>query len=229
MPMYRVTLEGNYSGQQTINTFDMLSGDVPSGENGALLVLAGMGLAPYTGIDIFDDGTFAAALSLAQTVEAFYVQAVCKNLYSNTDFYTFAFPAGTHGQRTGQGMSPVLAAGFTSDRTRLDIRRGQKRFVGVSESDSDAAGYLNSGGLTIWEDVGDAMDNVTVVPVGVGSFTFTPYVFSKERVVDPDTGKVTYEEWETEAEALDHIAKINVWTLKPTVRSQVSRQFGRGS
>jgi hypothetical protein len=229
MPMYRVTLEGNYSGQQTINTFDMLSGAVPSGENGALLVLAGMGFAPYTGLTPFGVDTFAGKLSLAQTVQAFFIQAVCRNLYSNTDFYTFAFAPDTHGQRTGQGMSPVLAAGFTTDRTRLDIRRGQKRFVGVSESDVDAAGYLNSDGQTVWNAVGNTMDNITVVPVGAGTFTFTPYVFQKQKVERGTPLKTHYDEWATEAEALEHIAKINVWTLKPTVRSQVSRQFGRGS
>jgi hypothetical protein len=227
--MYTVTLEANYLGQQIINSWDFVSGTVPSGQLGSLLVLAGWGLAPFDTIELFGEDTVASKFALAQAGSVVYVQAICKNLYSNTDFYTFAFDAATHGQRSGQGLSPVSAAGFSTDRTVANIRRGQKRFVGVVEGDVDDGGVINADGRTVWENVGGAMENVTVVPVGAGTFTFTPYVFSKHRVVDPDTGRVSYEAWPDEATAMEHIARINQWNLKPQVRSQVSRQYGRGS
>lgn len=225
MPMYQVTLKASYFGRPVFNEFTFIGGSVPEGTLGSLAVLAGMGLAPLGDIEPFEEDTFASDLALAQVANMVYVEAVCKNLYSVTDFYTFAFAANTHGQRAGEGLSPTQAAGFNTDRTVANIRRGQKRFAGVSETDTDAGGFLNSGGRAVWEAVGNRMDNVTVVPVGGSTFTYTPYVFSKERVVDPDTGEVTYEAWPDEATALMHIARINQWTLKAATRTQTSRQY----
>lgn len=229
MPLYEVILEQSYANQQVINKFTYQTDAVPEGQLGALLVLAGMGLAPYNSIPVFDDGSLASYLALAQVAPLAYVQAIAKNPYSVTDFYTYAFPADTHGQNGGQGLSPINAAGFTSDRTRADIRRAQKRFAGVSEDDVDALGVINADGRTVWEAVGNQLDNIIVLPlVGGGTFTITPYVFGTTPYTTP-SGKTAYHLYPTEAEQLAHIAKINQFSLKPDVRSQVSRQYGRGS
>lgn len=229
MSMYRIVLEGRYGAQQIINEWEWLSSEIPSGQNGAFGLCNVLGFVSGNGIDQFEADTLAGKLRAAQTGDLQYISVVAQNLYSNTDFFTFGYTETIVGQRTGQGMPPFVAAGFTSDRTRLDIRRGQKRFVGVSETDVDQTGYLNAGGISIWGDVSEVMQVPQIIDLSGTSVTYTPYVFSKHRVVDPDTGKVTYEKWATELLALDHIARINQWTLKPTVRSQVSRQYGHGN
>jgi len=229
MNMYRAVLEQQYAGQQVINTFDFISGEVPSGQLGALLIGVGMGFVPFTGITPFDADTFGGKLQAAQSLAVHYVQLLVKNLYSVTDFFTYAFPADTNGTQGADGLPPINAAGFSSDRTVSNIRRAQKRFVGLTEGQVDSLGVLNTSGLALWEAVGDKMDNVNVVPVDGGSFTFTPYVFSKHKVTRGTPPKVHYDEWPDEATALEHVAKINQFNLKPDVRSQVSRQYGRGS
>jgi hypothetical protein len=99
----------------------------------------------------------------------------------------------------------------------------------VSEADVDALGVINSGGAAKWNDVGNDMQNVTIVPLTpTGTFTFTPYVFGTVKYTTP-SGKDAYKYYPTEVEQLDHIAKINQFNLKPQVRTQVSRQYGRGS
>lgn len=229
MPLYEITLEQSYAGQQVINRWNYLSSDIPSGVSGAFKALVGMGFTPDTDIEPFGPDTIAGKLKPSQSTGVSFVQAIAKNLYSVTDFYTYAFPPGTNGTGGTDGLSPTAAYGFTSDRTRSDIRRAQKRFAGVPEAVSGPFGVLTPEAVTALQSLGDTMADVNLVPAGVGSIQFTPYVFG--RLKYHPTGKTTwaYKYYPTEAEQMDHIALITAWTLKPTTRTQVSRQYGRGS
>jgi hypothetical protein len=229
MALYEITLEQTYFGQQCINRWNYQSDTIPGGVSGAFKLCVGMGFAPDTDIDPWGDGTVGGELRPLQNVAVTFVQVIAKNLYSVTDFFTYAFPTGTHGQATGSdGLPPINAMGFTSDKTRSDIKRAQKRFVALSEGNVDAGGVLNPDFATQAQAIGDAMGDINVVPAGVGSITFTPYVFGREKYVAP-SGNDAYRYYATEAEQLDHIARINEFTIKSTVRSQTSRQYGRGS
>src|SRR5205085_3175563 len=110
------------------------------------------------------------------------------------------------------GMSPTIAAGFASDRTRSDIRRAQKRFVGITEATVTGGGVFENTAAANWQALGDTMADVNVVPAGVGSVQFTPYVFGREKYVVEESGKDAYKYYETEAEQLEHIALITQWT-----------------
>lgn len=229
MPLYEVTLEQSYFGQQIINKWNYDCSSVPSGQSGALLALVGMGFAPFTDIDPFGEETIGGLLKAGQSTSVTFVQAIAKNLYSVTDFYTYAFPPGTIGDNAGSNaMSPTTAYGFSTDRTRSDIRRGQKRFVGVCESDVGQGGVLLDATATYWQSVGDAMADLNVVPVDGSSVTFTPYVFGRLEYTTP-SGKTAYKYYSTEVLQREHIARINQWNLKRQVRTQASRQYGRGS
>lgn len=229
MALYEITLEQSYAGQQCINRWNYQSDAIPAGVSGAFKAIVGMGFAPDTDIEAFGENTVAGKLQAIQEEKVFFVQVIAKNLYSVTDFYTYAFPPNTIGAFTsGGGASPTQAFGYTSDKTRADIRRAQKRFVGVSGGMVDELGVLAAAHLGILQDLGDTMADINVVPAGVGSIQFTPYVFGREKYVVEDSGKDAYRYYETEAEQLEHIAKITAFTLKPTVRTQTSRQYGRG-
>lgn len=230
MPLYEITLEQRFANQQCINRWNYQSGEIPVGVSGAFKALVGMGFAPDTDIDAFGPETIAGKLQAAQDNGVIFVQAIAKNLYSVTDFYTYAFPPGTYGTgSSGEGLSPTMAYGFASNRTRSDIRRAQKRFVGVQEGLTGEAGILSDVALTALQSLGDTMADVNVVPAGVGSISFTPYVFGRELYVVESSGKDAYRYYETEAEQLDHIAIITAWDVKREVRTQTSRQYGRGS
>jgi len=229
MPLYEITLEQSYFGNQVINRWNYLSDAAPTGVLGAFKGIVGMGFAPDTGITPFDAATIAGILQSLQATEAEFVQVIAKNLYSVTDFYTYAFPPGTHGLVTGsQAMSPIDSFGYASNRTRSDIRRAQKRFTGLNEANVEAGGVLNSGYAAVAQTLGDAMATPLSVAAGVGTMTFTPQVFGREEYTTP-RGNPAYRYYATEAEQLDHIALISAFNLKPQVRSQTSRQYGRGS
>jgi hypothetical protein len=229
MPLYEIVLEQLYAGQQIINRWNYISSDIPEGESGALLALVGMGFMGYDTIDPFWEDSIAYLLRNEQSGGVEFVQAIAKNLYSVTDFYTYAFPPDTNGLATGSsGLSPATAVGFATDRTRADIRRGQKRFVGVTEASVIQGGLLDPTSEAAWQAVGNAMADLNIVPVDATTVTFTPYVFGRESYTT-SSGRTAYKYYETAAEQLEHTAKINQWNVKPQTRTQVSRQYGRGS
>jgi len=230
MPLYEFTLEQSLGGQQIINRWNYQGDSVPSGALGALLLMQAMGAAPPETGDPFGEGTVLGDLRPLQSTDTLFVQAIAKNLYSVTDFYTYAFPPNTFGEDTGgTSLSPTAAVGLTSDRTRADIRRAQKRFCGVTEADIGAGGILSSGAQTTWQVLGDTMGDINVAPSGGSVMTFTPYVFGREKYVVEESGKDAYRYYPTEAEQLEHIARINVFNVKTSTRTQTSRQYGRGS
>lgn len=230
MPLYEFTLEQSLGGQQVINRWNYQGDAVPAGALGALLLMQAMGAAPPETGDPFGEGTVLGDLRPLQSTDTIFVQAIAKNLYSVTDFYTYAFPPNTFGQNSGgTSLSPTAAVGLTSDRTRADIRRAQKRFVGVTEFETSGAGLLTSGAQTTWQILGDTMGDISLAPSGGSVMTFTPFVFGREKYVVPESGKDAYRYYETEAEQLEHIARINVFNVKPSIRTQTSRQYGRGS
>lgn len=230
MPLYEVTLEQEYFGQQCINRWNYQSGAIPSGSSGAFLAVVGMGAIADDDTEAFAVDTVLGKLRAQQSTSVVFVQMIAKNIYSDTDFFTYAFPSNTRGLNEGDGpMSPMAAAGLASDRTRADIRRAQKRFVGLTEEDVGDGGVFPPTALASWQALGTIMGNPNTVTFDDVTTVFTPYVFGREKY-HPE-GKTTwaYRYYPTEAEQLEHIAKINNWTAKPQIRSQNSRQYGRGS
>lgn len=230
MALYEITLEQSYFGQQIINRWNYQSGAIPGGSSGAFLAVVGMGAIEDDDTPAMDIGTVFGYLAGLQVDDVVFVQAIAKNLYSNTDFFTFAFPPGTVGlNNTADGLSPASAWGFTSDRTRADIRRAQKRFVGIGENYAGNGGNLTDGAKTSGQILGDIMGNPNTATFDGVTTVFTPVVLGREKYVVPDSGKDAYRYYSTEAAQLLHLAAINTFTLKPTVRTQASRQYGRGS
>lgn len=230
MPLYEITLEQTLFGQQIVNRWNYQSGVIPAGNSGSFLALVGMGFAPMGEIEAFGPSTAAGQLQNLQSTAVTFVQAIAKNLYSNTDFYTYAFPPATTGLNGGSNpMSPVVAAGFATNRTRSDIRRGQKRFAGITEADLGNGGEFVDVFKTGWQNLGDTMADVNIVPVDSSPVSFTPFVFGREKY-HPE-GKTTwaYKYYPTEAEQLEHIAAITAWNFKTFMRTQNTRQYGRGS
>lgn len=229
MALYEITLEQEYAGQQIINRWNYKADSAPTGVSGAFKALVGMGFTPDTDIPAFGTSTIGYGIKNAQSSGVTFVQAIAKNLYSVTDFYTYAFPPNTHGNNSAsKGLSPTMAFGYTSDRTRSDIRRAQKRFVGVCDAETGDDGVIATDALPALQALGDTMADLNVVPAGVGSMTFTPYVFGRLKYTTP-SGKTAYKYYSSEELQLEHIAMITAFTLKPTVRTQTSRQYGRGS
>jgi len=225
MALYEVTLRQSYYEQLCVNVFSYITlpgiGVTPN----ALELLTLMGFIPEGDPLAFPNDTLADAIFTIQSSAVNFLTVEARELYSVTDFYEAAYSPPIAGNLdTGDDLSPFVAFGFYTARVRTDIRRGFKRFVGVTEGVVDNGGLISAG---LVSNLTDLTDRLSEELTGA-SAVYSPCVISREKIVDPDTGKVTYQLYETEAEQEEHVANPLVWSYYDTVRSQTSRQYGRG-
>lgn len=227
MALYEVVLRTRYFEQLCINTWNYFVQPGIGVSPRALELLELMGFVPIGEPLAFPADTIADALATVQSDNVSYLTVEARELYSLTDFEELAYNPPLIGINTGgDSMSPAVAYGLFSDRTRTDIRRGTKRFVGVMEGDVSAGGVLNSGSLTELSALCDKMSDVLL---GAAA-DYLPCIISREKVEIPDTDPVRYkyELYTDPAVQEAHIATEIEWSPYTTVRTQTSRQYGRG-
>lgn len=223
MAIYTVTLRSTYFAQEIINRFSYVSVSTGAGDPSALELLELMGFIPDGDPPGYPADTLFDAIGSISNTGVSFREVEGRNLYSVSDFYLAPFVIPAAGQASGEGMSPFVSYGFFSDRVRTDIKRGTKRFTGVNEGAVDAGGVLPSGTRANLAVVAEAM---TAVLEGEGN-DYMPAVLSYEPYTAP-SGRTAYRPYATASEQLDHAAYPVVWSYYETVRSQVSRQYGRG-
>jgi hypothetical protein len=225
--LYECTLIGNYNGQvELVNRWNY-RGDVNgvSGGDAAALVHA-MGFAPTGGT--FPVSTIGASIQAITNTIVSWTQCLCRNVYDPTDFIDLPFSPSAQGANAGECLSPINAFGFRSNRTRLDIGRGYKRFCGVSEGESGGGGIVVPAAKTALDALAAQMGAIITFTAGGLTDTFTPVVVQKFKLVRAGR-KDVYKYWDTPTEQLAHLAVGVTWEAYNTVRSQVSRQYGRGA
>ena len=224
MRLLEVTLKTEQGGEECINRFNYVTDSVAGAGKLSLGLIRAMGLVPSGGVlpvDLFGD-----LLRIMLNAATAIIDVTARDVYSNTDFVQQAI--GVAGASTGEVLPPFAAFGLSTNRVVYNIARGQKRFVGVSESNQNN-GVLVGGAMTNLANVADAMSQTITGDTGAGSVDFTPCVVSKFKYqtnedVPTEDPKYAYEYY-PEATQFDHLAIGVTWTGKDTVRSQVSRQF----
>lgn len=228
MAILEAIVNQSYSGQLAINRFHYVASGTPASVSLSFALLSAMGFIPDpTGATTFAADTLADAMENCQSTAVRYVSAYARDLYSVTDFYEIPYPQTIEGDRTGEASSPVLAVGFYSNRVRTDIRRGMKRFVGVSESDVGSGGYWQPSFNASLEYMAEQLSATLTYDDEGNTITFVPAILGLEEYTTP-SGKRAYRPYATATAQLAHVAQGVTWSAYPAVRSQVSRQYGRG-
>lgn len=228
MGLYEVVVEQRYLEQECISRFNYLSTGTPAAVTGSLALCDALGFLASAGN--YPSPSFFEDMRGVQTVAVNYVQVVVLNVYDPTDFYATPFEPNTNGLNTGAGYQPTfMAYGFRTNQTRRDIRRGQKRLVGVNEQ------YIgDGGGLLPQQQL--ANDQFAVSMTATQSYndegntlTFAPVVVSKQKYTPVGSTSEAYRYYPTLAEQLNHLAQSITWTAENIVTTQNSRKRGRGS
>ena len=225
--LYEVTLVGSYNGVvEVVNRWNY-RGDVNgvAGGDAAGLIKA-MGLVPTAGA--FPVSKIGSALSAITNTIISWRQCLSRNVYDPTDFIDLPYVPIVQGTSSGECLSPINSFGVRSNRTRLDIGRGYKRFCGVTESSSAGGGIIAGAAQTALDSLAVLMGDVITFTDGTLTDSFTPVVVKKLKYTTP-SGKIAYKYYTLEADQLAKLAVGVVWESYNTVRSQVSRQYGRGA
>lgn len=227
--IYEATLFTSYYGQSCINRWNYLRTGTPAVVTGSFALLSAMGGIPPTLTPTqFPTGTMLRIIQQQIVNQVTFVALTVKAIYDVTDFYELPWVPALTGANATQGLSPVMGYGFRTSRVRTDIRRGTKRIVGVDEGQTDGGGVLNSGGAAAAAAIADAM-TVTLEYTDEGNtLSFAPIVVKKEPYIPSGSTQTAYRYYPTLAEQMDFIATGILWQPYPSVRSQTSRQYGRG-
>lgn len=230
--LLELTLVQTYYNQQIINRFNYVASGTPASVSYSFALtwafgaIADGGVYPATGI--------CKLLAVLQSAQVSFTGVTTLNVYSDTDFYSTPFNPVLNGAITGQdGMSPTMAYGFRTSRVRRDIRRGQKRFVGATESSIGAGGTVDTAGANLVA-LKNALGATLTYDDEGNTLTFQPAVVKKQRYeVDDDPDRIAYRyirpiDGGKDAQLLDTATGFS-WEAYPQVRTQRSRQYGVGS
>lgn len=225
--LYEVTLIGRIGGLSNVVNRWNYRGDVNGvvGGDAAALVKA-MGFTPTAGV--FPDNTIAGNLQTLVSNTMQWSSVLCRNVYDPTDFIDLPFSPIATGAKTGEAQTPFVSFGVYSNRVRLDIGRGYKRFAGVLEADTSTLGDLVSGAVEDLGTLADSMGQTITYTDGTLTDTFTPCIVQKVEYTTP-SGRKAYKYYPNLAAQLSHLAVGITWQGYSNVRSQVSRQVGKGS
>jgi len=227
--LYEVTLVGQYNGQEHVNRFNYVAtgSSLPTGT--AFALVSSMGLIGVAGAFTSGIGNNIVALVRA---ELEFNQTLCRAVYDPTDFVDVPHVPTVPGTVDAVKANPATVAyGFRTNRVRADISRGTRRFAGVESDFFTDINILTAPCLTIMNGLADAMSAVLTTSVAGVSVTFTPCVVKKHKYTTP-RGNAAYR-YNTTAEGGETAQMANlavgvVWSPYATLRTQNSRQTGKG-
>ena len=228
MPLMEVVLQQTYYGQICVNRWNYMASGTPASVTHSFALLKALGFIP-TGTTLLAD-TVGAEIQNVQNTGVTFDQAMARAIYIDEDFFDNPFYANTTGA-TGAAdgrQSPINAFGFRSSRVKQSIGRGYKRFVGTSDELVGAGGQVQGGGVAAMAAIAEAMSATLTYDDSGNTLTYTPCIVQKEKY-DTPSGKVAYKYYATELLQAPHIASGIAWEPYDVVRSQTSRQYGRGS
>lgn len=224
--LFELVLQTSYNGELCINRWNYVTNDIPAAVSQSFALVAaagGIGEAPPAN---FPDGTMMEAIRLMVNDGVVFENVFARNIYSVTDYYDTPVPSGVWGAQTGSNrQSAYDAYGFSSNRTRLDIRRGYKRFVGVSEAAVGEYGDLTSGQIALMETVAELMSDPLIYDDESSLITFSPCIVKKEKYTTPSGGTAyRYYPLAQKATQLSLLSQPVVWTPYADKRTQDSRK-----
>jgi len=226
--LYQATLKTAFQGITCLNLFNYVTDSTPAVVSGSFALAFGLGavdLDPNVPGFTSPAGSLIDALRDALSEQVRFVDLTVINVYDEVDFYQATFPVDALGRRGGQALPPTIAVGYRSNQVRRGIRRGQKRFSGIAESDLTDGQFLG----TDMTDPVNIMNNPIVYDDDGTSIQFRMCIVGKEKYVpDPDKPTKTAYRYRSEATQFDYLATNVLWQRDPYARTQVSRQRGRG-
>jgi hypothetical protein len=229
MAILELVVNQSYAGQLVINRFHFVSSGTPAAVSLSYGLIAATGFLDTSEVgNVFTPDTLANYMQQMAVTGLQYVSAYARNLYDPVDFYERPYVDPTYGVLTGTPTSPAMAYGIQSNRVRTDIRRGSKRFSGVREESLDAGGYLNAGLIGVLSGICDLLNAPISYDDEGATLSYRSSVLSFKEYTTP-RGKKAYEKWPTESAQLARSAIGVTWAPQNAIRTQVSRQYGRGA
>lgn len=228
MALYEIVVEQRYDSQQVITRMNYILNVTPAAVTGSFGLVAALGM--IAGGGSYPAGTLFEKWREVVTDEVGFVQVVANNVYDPSDFYATPFATGTNGTNSGAGAEPgYVAYAFRTNQVRRDVRRGQRRLVGVSEAAVGDYGVLGEGQQDVNDELAVAFGASQTYDDEGTSLIYQPVIVAKQEYTPTGGTTTAYRYYPTLSEQLDHIAIGTSWQALTTTTTQNSRKRGRGS
>lgn len=229
MPMlYEVLTRQTYYEQQVLNRFHYLSTVDPVSASGSFALAWGLGFINGVTPFVPDVPSLFAALLDIQSDQLVYNEVQISALYDPMDFFAVPYNPAIPGANVSESMSPIAAVGFRSNRVRTDIRRGFKRFSGASEAQFTSGGAVAPGAESNIIEVATQLSATVEYTEDGDSGSFVPVVCQFEMYTSPPAPKA-YRKYATFEDQILHTAVSVTYAGYDKMRTQNSRQYGRGA
>ena len=221
--LFEVVLRQSYLGRNVLNRWYYNGTGTPASVDLSFGLISALGGIPDIITGEFPADTLMSALADVQHTELKYLELKAEALYDVSDFYSVVYPPSQAGTQGGTAASQFIAYALQSNRVRTDIRRGSKRFAGVSEQYMGTGGVLDAGMDDLLAVVAAIMsDNLEYDDEG-NTLTYQPVILSLEPA-SPPTVPQSYALYPTNAEQLEHAALGILWTAQNFVTTQNTRK-----
>jgi hypothetical protein len=226
--LMELTLNTTYFNQRCVNRWNYVASGTPAAVTLSFALTSIMGFLPAS-TDL-GASTVGGSLQSMLASDVVFNSVIARAIYIDDDFYDSPFLAATHGDVSGgtAAMSPLEAFGWFSSRVKQSIGRGYKRFPGITEASVTSGGQIEGATLTAMEAVAGYMGDTLVYSDEGESLTFIPCIVQKEKYTVEESGNFAYRYYADQSVQLEHTAQGIGWTPYSNVRSQTSRQYGRG-
>jgi hypothetical protein len=229
--IFTATLQSRYFGQLLINRFQFISSSDVNPVDGCQALANALGAVDTNGVvngNPLPTGTLMGTLETLQVPALEYIAMEVITPYFPFGLFERIFPAGTAGNSAagGDNLAPFIAVSIRSDRVRRDVRRGFKRFSGLTENEITATG-LAPGALTELGNIADSISGTITGDAGPLNVAFQSAVVPLKRV--PDSDPPQYELFENEGAAVSASAFPLEYEAEDKVTTQNSRKIGRGA
>lgn len=223
MPIMELVVRAVYDGVNILNRFHFVGGGTPASISWSLALQHAFGLVDV-GLVFPSDTPFAKWRECVND-GVIFTFAESKDMYSDTDFYGRGYPNTVTGLAvSGQGMSRYDAYSIVSSRILLSVRKGHKRFAGVSEGNVDSFGHLTEDMTASLQDLCDVLSEPLSYDDDGNTLTFTSSVLSFDDYTNPDNGKTYKKQYSTAALQLEHAAVGVSWFPEDRVTTQNTRK-----
>lgn len=225
MALFEVLLRQEYFGREVLNRWHYNATGTPAAVSRSFGLAAAFGGIPDGLTGEFPEDTIMAGIAGFASTSLIFRELVVTSLYDVSDFYSIPYPSTQAGIQGGTPMSAFNAYAFRSNRVRTDIRRGAKRFCGVSEQYAGDNGEVDSSLLTLMNAFAALMGATLTYDDEGNTLSYQPAILSLEKhAPDEDHAKDWYSLYPTDAEQLDHAALGISWAFVPTVTTQNTRK-----
>lgn len=227
MPLVKIVQQGSVVSVPVIVTHYLHTADTAYGGSYAFAALDALGYYSQNNAvppSEFAATSFAGRWQAVINIAHKFVSVNAVRWGSVDDFGGRGFAADIQGDVNDDMLPLPNTVTISADRRRLDVRPKSYRVGPLSESDSENQGALSTEAINRFGDLTTVMSSPLISGLDFGGLSWQFASLASERVIDSETGKVSYRPYPSETDQEEHMTVGHTFGVAPLINNLSSRQ-----